>query len=70
MSNDFQIGPANPIKLKRRASSLTGRSIGTTSIIAVFIEKQLTGVCLEQNAFVARDSSLDGDLNCQRICER
>jgi putative membrane protein len=33
-------------------------SIGTSFTIGVFIDKQPTGVCLEQNAFVARTATL------------
>jgi hypothetical protein len=46
------------------------RTIGTSFTIGVFTAKNPQEFADEQNAFVARDSNLDGDLNCQRICER
>jgi hypothetical protein len=46
------------------------RLIGASRASGVFIDRQPTGVADEQNAYVTRDSNLDGNLNWQRICER
>ena len=45
------------------------RLIGSSRASGVFIDRQPTGVADEQNAYVTRDSNLDGNLNCQRICK-